>query len=291
MSNTNIGRNLKEMRMYRKIEVEWFAKKCHVEPALILQWESGELIPTCEELHVLAKALNVNMEYFFEQLGDKDDEFGYLSPCSDELMNAMHFLSELPNVNVARRVLGWRFVREYIANYKLKQFDTPKYTVENTTEKQRKKVAFCFEDLFGDEYKEIIEGYVKGENELNLLREGLRQEHNDKIEFILRDKKCETEAWKVYKECLGYLSDALFNKFVDLRYAVVAAEKLGEYLANNHTNINDYVLQMVYDELKVSCENNDEDNVRRIYVFLWYYSDALWSQILEEDQIRMITKK
>lgn len=102
-----------------------------------------------------------------------------------------------------------------------------------------------------------------------------------------RDKRADNVTWKAYRECIKYLSSALCNEFTDLRYAGVAVEKLGKYLTEHQEGINDSVLQLLYNEMKVSVEKDDEDNLRKVYMFLCKYEEALWSQLSEEDRIQL----
>lgn len=46
-------------------------------------------------------------------------------------------------------------------------------------------------------------------------------------------------------------------------------------------------MQIVHNELMLSCEKNDEENVRKVLDFLRKYGGALWSQLLEDDRVQM----
>ena len=59
--------------MYRNMDVEKLAKKCKVEPELIGKWENNDIMPSAQELYVISKALDVDMNYFFEEIGESDD--------------------------------------------------------------------------------------------------------------------------------------------------------------------------------------------------------------------------
>lgn len=286
MINTNIGRNLRELRLFREMNEEKFAKMCEVDISTVAKWENEELAPTCQELFVIAKTLRVNMEYFFEELGNAESEWEYTLETCDNVSSSMYLLSEIQWTNVARRILLWRWLREKLLEHKLEKFNTPKYSVKYTTEKQRREVVACFEDLFENEYDEVIKGYVKGENELSKLQdEILRRSEEHRAKERAEKKRCETATWKAYKTCIDYLDKALNNEFVDLRYAAVAVEKLSEYLNEHNDGVNDIILQLVRDALKVSCENNDEENICRVLSFLDKYGEALWSQLQETDRI------
>lgn len=289
MNNTIIGRNIKEMRLHRNMDEETFAKRCNVDPSIVAQWENDQLAPTCQELYKMAKILHVHMDYFFEDLENTDDGIGFSSECCDYISLALCLLSEIPTANAPRKIILWRRLRDHLLEYKLKRLDTPKYAVKNTTEKQRREVVVSFGDLFRNEYGDVIEGYINGENEISLLsNERLKRwKEYSKKEGTELDAKENTDTWRVYVTCVEYLEKAVENEFVDLRYAAVAVDKLKEYLRNHHESISDIVLQAVYNELKLSCEKNDEENVRKVLDFLRKYGDALWSQLLEDDRVQM----
>ena len=56
--DTNIGRNIQEMRIYRNMDTQALAKKCKVDPAVITDWENGTVTPSATELYVISKALD-----------------------------------------------------------------------------------------------------------------------------------------------------------------------------------------------------------------------------------------
>jgi len=268
------------MRLYREMDKDTFAKECDVDVSMITKWENNEPAPTCQELHVIAKALRVDMEYFFENLKNDDADYIFTSESDDKISSAMFLVSEMQMTNVARRIFIWRRLKEHLLEYKLNKYDNPRYLVKNTTKNQRKKLVACFEELFGNEYDEVIAGYVAGKNELSMLNnEILRrsEEHSQKEKE--EKKRCDTETWKIYKTCMNYLNKALNNELVDLRYAGLAEEKLGEYLAEHHEGINDVVLKALHYELKIACKNDDEEGVRKVLEYMRKYGEALWERL------------
>ena len=80
---------------------------------------------------------------------------------------------------------------------------------------------------------------------------------------------------------MDYLESALLNELIDLRYAALAIEKLGEYynVRGRKVDINFIVLKYVHTQLGNYCEKEDVDGVRRMYDFLKNYGAALWSQL------------
>ena len=279
--DTNIGRNIQEMRLYRNMDVEKLAKKCKVEPELIDKWENNDIMPSAQELYVISKALDVDMNYFFEEIGESDD--WYAGNDHNNLSAMMLLLCESESVNPARRILVWRMLKEHLAKYDLKIIDNPKFAVKNTTEKQRKEIICGLEELFDGEYAEVIRAYVKGECEIIQLMDAIydkRKEHG-KCEDQEKERKTATDAWKAYKQCVDYLESALFNELVDLRYAALAVEKLGEYyeVSGRMVDINFIVLKYVRTQLGNYCEKEDVEGVRRMYNFLKNYGAALWSQL------------
>ena len=119
--NTNIGRNIQEMRLYRNMDVEKLAKKCKVVPELIGKWENNDIMPSAQELYVISKALDVEMNYFFEEIGESDD--WYDGNDNNNLSAIMLLLCESENVNPAGRIFIWRLLKEELTNYNLKKID------------------------------------------------------------------------------------------------------------------------------------------------------------------------
>lgn len=278
----NIGRNIQEMRMYRNMDVEKLAKKCKVEPEIISKWENNDSMPTAQELYVISKALDVEMNYFFEEIGASGD--WYVGTDHNNLSAIMLLLHECENVNPARRDLIWRLLKTDLVEYDMKKIDNPRFAVKNTTEKKRKEIVGAFDYLFNGEYDDVLQAYIKGECEIIKLQEAIyanREEHVN-CEEQERERKTATDAWKAYKQCIEYLKSALFNELVDLRYATLAVEKLGEYyngVSGRMADINFIILKYVHTQLGIHCENNDEEGVRKIYDFLENYGAALWSQL------------
>ena len=277
----NIGRNIQEMRIYRKMDVQALAKKCKVDSSVITDWENGTVVPSATELYVISKALDVEMNYFFEEIGPKDDWYDGMD--HNKLSSIMLLLTECEIVNPARRIFLKRGLKEQLAEYDLKKLDNAKFSIKNTTEKQRKNVVSVYEEFFGDEYSDIIDGYIKGEHEIIKLQDAIcaKGEVHRKSEDKEKEEKTSSDVWKAYLQCIKYLETALFNEFVDLRYALVAVEKLDEFykVVGRMEDINYIVLKYVCAELKSCCENDDVEGVRRIYIFLNNYGEALWSQL------------
>lgn len=284
MNDVNIGQIIKELRLFRNMDEARFAERCKVDLSVVEGWENDTNIPTVMELHKIARVLQVSMDYFFREQ-ERDIESS--EECCNAIITAMYLMTEIQNVNVGRRTLLWRMIREELLGYILKKLDIPKFSIKNTTEKQRREIVGSFDELFGDEYDEVILGYIKGKNELNLLKSEyfeLGQKYKT-AEQTEREEKNETSTWKIYTQCVHYLDRAINAEFVDLRYAGVAVEKLKEYLSEKHDGINDVVLRLVYQELKVYCESGNEEGVRRILLFMEKYGEALWSQLLEQDRL------
>ena len=107
--DTNIGRNIQEMRLYRNMDVEKLAKKCKVEPELIGKWENNDIMPSAQELYVISKALDVDMNYFFEEIGESGD--WYEGKEHNNLSSIILLLSESESVNPARRIFIWRWLK------------------------------------------------------------------------------------------------------------------------------------------------------------------------------------
>lgn len=279
--DTNIGRNIQEMRIYRNMDAQALAKKCKVDPTVITDWENGTVTPSATELYVISKALNVEMNYFFEEIGPKDDWYDGMD--HNILSSIMMLLTECEIVNPARRIFLKRWLKEQLAEYDLKKMDNARFSVKNTTEKQRKNIVSAYEDFFGDEYSDIIDGYVKGEHEIIKLQDAIcaKGDVHRKCEDREKEEKTSSNVWKAYLQCIKYLESALFNEFVDLRYALVAVEKLDEFykIVGSMEDINFIVLKYVRAELRSCCENDDVEGVRRIYNFLNNYGEALWSQL------------
>ena len=279
--DTNIGRNIQEMRLYRNMDVEKLAKKCKVEPELIGKWENNDIMPSAQELYVISKALDVDMNYFFEEIGESDD--WYEGNEHNNLSSIILLLSESESVNPARRIFIWRWLKEQLVEYNLKKLDNPKFAVKNTTEKLREKIVWGFETIFDGEYDDVIREYVKGECEIMKLRDAIydKSKEHSKCEDQEKERKTATDAWKAYKQCVDYLESALFNELVDLRYAALAVEKLGEYyeVSGRMVDINFIVLKYVHTQLGNYCEKEDVEGVRRMYEFLKNYGTALWSQL------------
>lgn len=277
----NIGRNIQEMRIYRNMDAQALAKKCKVDPTVITDWENGAVVPSATELYVISKALDVEMNYFFEEIGPKDDWYDGMD--HNQLSSIMLLLTEYEIVNPARRIFVKRWLKEQLAEYGLKKLDNAKFSIKNTTDKQRKKVVSAYEEFFGDEYSDIIEGYIKGEHEIIKLRDAIwaKGEVHRKSEDKEKEEKTSSDVWNAYHQCIKYLESALFNEFIDLRYALVAVEKLDEFykVVGRMEDINYIVLKYVRAELKSSCENDNVEGVRRIYNFLNNYGEALWSQL------------
>lgn len=264
--DTNIGRNIRAMRLYRNLEVEKLAKKCKVEPEIISKWEDNDLMPSAQELYVISKALNVEMNYFFEEIVGDDD--WYVGNDHNNLSAIMLLLSENESVNPARRIFIWRLLKEELAQYNLKKIDNPRFAVKNTTEKQRKEIICALEAIFDGEYEDVIQAYIKGECEIIQLMDAMRdksKEHS-KCEDQEKERKTSTDAWKAYKQCVDYLESALFNELVDLRYAALAVEKLGEYYnaSGRMTDINFIVMKYVHARLEEYCEKDDVEGVRKM---------------------------
>ena len=279
--DTSIGRNIQEMRLYRNMDVEKLAKKCKVEPELIGKWENNDIMPSAQELYVISKALDVDMNYFFEEIGESDD--WYEGNEHNNLSSIILLLSESESVNPARRIFIWRWLKEQLVEYNLKKLDNPKFAVKNTTEKLREKIVWGFEAIFDGEYDDVIREYVKGECEIMKLRDAIydKSKEHSKCEDQEKERKTATDAWKAYKQCVDYLESALFNELVDLRYAALAVEKLGEYyeVSGRMVDINFIVLKYVHTQLGNYCEKEDVEGVRRMYEFLKNYGTALWSQL------------
>lgn len=278
--DTNIGRNIQEMRLYRNMDVEKLAKKCKVEPELISKWENNDIMPSVQELYVISKALDVEMNYFFEEIGE--DEEWYEGNDHNNLSSIILLLSESESVNPARRMFIWRWLKEQLVEYNLKKIDNPRFAVKNTTEKQRKKIVWGFEAIFDSEYDDVIREYVKGECEIMKLRDAIcdKSKEHSKCEDQEKERKTATDVWKAYKQCVDYLESALFNELVDLRYAALAVEKLGEYYeVRRMVDINFIVLKYVHTQLGKYCEKEDVEGVRRMYNLLKNYGAALWSQL------------
>ena len=94
----------------------------------------------------------------------------------------MILLSEIQWTHAARRIALWRLLREDLVSYRLQKLNTPKYSVKNTTKRQRKDVVSCLEHLFGDEYTDVIKGYVDGKNELSKLKDEIIMRVDEHIE-------------------------------------------------------------------------------------------------------------
>lgn len=279
--DTNIGRNIQEMRLYRNMDVDSLAKKCKVEPEIIGKWENNDIMPSAQELYVISKALDVDMNYFFEEIGESDN--WYEGNEHNNLSSIILLLSESESVNPARRIFIWRWLKEQLVEYNLKKLDNPKFSVKNTTEKLREKIVWGFEAIFDGEYDDVIREYVKGECEIMKLRDAIydKSKEHSKCEEQEKERKTATDAWKAYKQCGDYLESALFNELVDLRYAALAVEKLGEYyeVSGRMVDINFIVLKYVHTQLGNYCEKEDVEGVRRMYEFLKNYGTALWSQL------------
>jgi transcriptional regulator with XRE-family HTH domain len=227
MNDVNIGQIIKELRLFRNMDEARFAERCKVDLSVVEGWENDTNIPTVMELHKIARVLQVSMDYFFREQ-ERDIESS--EECCNAIITAMYLMTEIQNVNVGRRTLLWRMIREELLGYILKKLDIPKFSIKNTTEKQRREIVGSFDELFGDEYDEVILGYIKGKNELNLLKNEyfeIGQKYKT-AELTEREEKNETSTWKIYTQCVYYLDRAINAEFVDLRYAGVAVEKLKE---------------------------------------------------------------
>lgn len=194
----NIGRNIQEMRIYRNMDAQALAKKCKVDPTVITDWENGAVVPSATELYVISKALDVEMNYFFEEIGPKDDWYDGMD--HNQLSSIMLLLTEYEIVNPARRIFVKRWLKEQLAEYGLKKLDNAKFSIKNTTDKQRKKVVSAYEEFFGDEYSDIIEGYIKGEHEIIKLRDAIwaKGEVHRKSEDKEKEEKTSSDVWNAF---------------------------------------------------------------------------------------------
>lgn len=279
MENKIIGENIREMRLYRGFDKDTFAKDCDVDVPTVTKWEKNIIAPTSQELYVIAKVLRVDMEFFFEELKN-DDDYIFISLDNSRMSAAMCLMTEIQISNVARKILLWRMIREELLHYVLRKYDNPRFLVKNTNKKQREDLVASFAQLFGNEYDEVIAGYVAGKNEISILENEILRRSEEHYQKEKEEKKrCDTETWKIYKTCINYLDKALNNELVDLRYAALAEEKLGAYLAEHNEGINDAVLKMLHDELKTACANDDEEGVRKVLAYLWKYGEALWERL------------
>ncbi|AYD40800.1 helix-turn-helix domain-containing protein [Clostridium fermenticellae] len=65
-----LGGKIRQLRKQQKISIEQLAKTCNLSTGLISQMERGINIPSVISLWKVAKALNVPMNYFFDDYKD-----------------------------------------------------------------------------------------------------------------------------------------------------------------------------------------------------------------------------
>lgn len=229
----------------------------------------------------MVKTLKTTVDYFCVDLDENRLHVDFSSDV-DALITAV--LSEISAAKFsypAQRILLQRHYTEELVNLKLLISNTPKYSVARTTKSQRRDVISCFEDIIGDDYEDILQGYINGENEIGKLRDEMLTrsgEHRLK-EQEERDRKRNNPIWKVYITVEDYLKSAIENEFIDFRYAKRAVEELDNYLKNKGESVNDDVLESVHRKIEIAYENQDEKIISQMLSFLRLYGDALWSQL------------
>lgn len=69
----NLAKKIKRLRQAAGLTPKQLAEKCSVPRYQISQWESGQAVPSADQLHILADIFNVSpaefqdTEVFFEQ--------------------------------------------------------------------------------------------------------------------------------------------------------------------------------------------------------------------------------
>lgn len=200
MQTINIGKNIEEMRNFRNISKESLAKKCDVDIDIISKWENGDIIPRAEELLLIAKSLKTTVDYFYVDLEERKEYAGFSNDADALLSVALATMSTAKFSNPLQRVLLQRTSIEELVNLKLLTLNTPQYSIAHTTEKQRRDAISCFEDIIGEEYEDILQGYVNGKNEIGKLGEEIlaRADKHRLKEQEEKDKKRKNPIWDVY---------------------------------------------------------------------------------------------
>lgn len=283
MENINIGQKIKELRLYKNIKEENFAKKCGIDVELLAKWEASEVVPSAYELHTLSHALNVNMDYFFMKPKFFEERNLTLKECHDNLDSTILLFSEIEMVSAPRRELLWDMIKEFLFNEYINRYDNPLCSIENTTEEQRERVIRDCVDLLGDAYAEYFEGYVKGKynlsdmtTQINKKRYSLRDE-----ERTVRNSKHKKSVWQIYNQCIEYLENAVTNEFIDLRYADVALRKMEELLKEDVDRKICVLITEVHNDLKVACEKQDEELVKNVLEYFYKCGELIWHQLPE----------
>ena len=281
MQTANIGKNIEEIRNFRNISKEGLAKKCRVDVEVISKWENGDIIPNIEDLWLLAKELKISVDYFFVDWDKIKGRESFSSDADAMLTVALSAMSAAKSSGPLQKMLLQRLYIEELVNLKLMIVDIPQYSVACTTKRERRAIISCFEDIVGDEYEDILNGYVNGKNEIGKLKDEIlaRSEEHRIREQEEIERKRNHPIWEVYINVVDYLESAVENEFVDLRYAKRAVEELETYLEDKGETMNDDVLESVYRKTKEACENQDDKMVGQILTFLQLYGDVLWSQL------------
>ena len=89
---SNFGERLKELRMQKDLSQAELGKKIGVQPTHIGRYERGETLPTANALSILAKALNVSIDYLLHGITEnavttefEDSEFLTMFKESEQL--------------------------------------------------------------------------------------------------------------------------------------------------------------------------------------------------------------